>query len=78
MRVSIWKQDRKRQRWRRLGVVIIDAAGALPFKSIIPYGDTPLWPHWPRLCWYSMERHDWDLFDRERRPDDAEFTNGNS
>ncbi len=71
MRVSIWQQDRKGARWFRLGVVIVDAGGPLPFKKTIPHGDCTLWPTWPRLCWYSIERHDWDLFDRERRPDDA-------
>jgi hypothetical protein len=71
MRVSIWQQDHKGAHWFRLGVVILDAAGTLPFKRTIPHGESVLRPHWPRICWYSMERHDGDLFERERRTDDA-------
>jgi hypothetical protein len=78
MRVSIWQQDRKGARWYRLGVVIIEAGRTLPFKRNIPHGDSPLFPIWPRLCWYTMESHAWTLFDRERRPEDVTRPNGNT
>jgi hypothetical protein len=78
MRVSIWQQDRKGARWLRLGVVIMSMADALPFRKAIAHGDSPLSPTWPRLCWYTMERDVWDLWDHERREDNAKRTNGNS
>jgi hypothetical protein len=67
MRVSIWKQDRKGKRWRRIGVVALDAGGALPFKTLIPHGEDTLPERWPCHCWYTIERHAWSLFDHEGR-----------
>lgn len=67
MKVSIWRQDQKGARWYRLGVVVVEVGGRLPFRTMIAHGDGPLLPIWPRSCWYSMEKHEWDLFDLERR-----------
>jgi len=67
MRVSIWRQDKKGARWYRIGVIVCSASGSLPFTRAIPHGDDHLVGTWPRICWYSLERHGWELFDRERK-----------
>lgn len=67
MRISLWRQKEKGARWYRIGVVVVDVAGRLPFKTMISHGDGVLLPIWPRVCWYTMEKHEWDLFDHERR-----------
>jgi len=71
MRVSIWKQDRKGVRWRRIGVVIVDLAGPWWFKKPIPHGASPLRIEYPRYCWYTMESVNYSLFGTGRRTYDA-------
>lgn len=78
MRVSIWRQDRKGTRWRRLGVVILDLRGALPFKKNIPCGKGQEFFTWPRLSWYPLERSELDLFDEKLRCEDVTRANGNT
>lgn len=78
MKISLWRQDKKGDRWCRVGVVVIDPAAMLPFRRGIPHGDDRMLELWPRLCWYSLEKHQWDLFDHERKEDDAVIANGNS
>lgn len=63
MRASVWKQDRKGSRWRRLGVLHVHNYGALPFKFPLPFGDAPQKNGWPRYCWYTMEEQQLTIFD---------------
>lgn len=62
MRVSIWKQERKGARWRRIGVVTLDMGGRLPWRRIIRHGDSLHKQEWPRFCWYALERDQYSLF----------------
>jgi len=55
MRVSIWKQYEPRRRWLRVGVVEIDAAGHLPWKYPVSYGERNLPRRWPRFVFHTME-----------------------
>jgi len=55
MKISLWRQDKSGAHWRRLGVVEVDFARALPFKRPIPLGDKALARRWPRFHFQTME-----------------------
>jgi len=78
MRVSIWRQERKGAHWYRLGVVEFSYQSASPFRFTIPHGDDALQSSWPRVCYYPIERQQFDLFSRERRVNHVTGSNGDS
>jgi len=65
MRVSVWQQDRKGARWRRLGVVEFEACGAGCFKRALPHGDDVKEKSWPRVAWYPIESCEFEMFSKK-------------
>jgi hypothetical protein len=55
MRISVWKQDRAGKRWRRVGVVEAQPAGAWPFKVLVSFREYALPRKWPRWHYQTME-----------------------
>lgn len=67
MRVSIWKQDAKGKRWRRICVVQLVAWSEWPFKRAIPHGDSISDGHrFPRYGYYPLEGVQFELFGERR------------
>lgn len=62
----MWRQGKLGAHWYRLGVVELSNAGPWPFKCGIPHGDGSLSRKWPRVCWYALQKEQYDLFQKER------------
>ena len=66
MRLSIWKQDWSGKRWRRIGVVAAQPAGAWPFRVLVSFREYPLPRRWPRWMYHTMEVCEPALFSSTR------------